>query len=186
MNIQRDWAMPNKETFKIKPIQELIKDCISMQLSSVRRPLVIADAFAGNAEFLKLWCDKDRLLLNDINPYTSVPSHKDGIVFLKLITSSSVDIAIFDPPYSPRQVSECYKNHGYKVTQEATQSRFASDCKDEIARILRPHGIAICCGWNSNGIGKNRGFDMTHVLLVAHGGSHNDTIVTVERKEPNE
>jgi len=32
------------------------------------------------------------------------------------------------------------------------------------------------------GIGKNRGFEMVEILLVPHGGSKNDTIVTVERK----
>ena len=37
----------------------------------------------------------------------------------------------------------------------------------------------------SNGIGKNRGFEMLEILLVPHGGSKNDTIVTVERKLPD-
>lgn len=33
-----------------------------------------------------------------------------------------------------------------------------------------------------NGIGLKRGFEMIEILLVPHGGSKNDTIVTVERK----
>jgi hypothetical protein len=32
------------------------------------------------------------------------------------------------------------------------------------------------------GLGKNRGFEMQRILLVAHGGSKNDTMVTVELK----
>jgi len=56
------------------------------------------------------------------------------------------------------------------------------DIKNEMARIIKPHGIAICCGWSSGGIGKNRGFEILEILLVPHGGSKNDTIVTVERK----
>jgi hypothetical protein len=40
----------------------------------------------------------------------------------------------------------------------------------------------MCFGWNSSGIGIKRGFELIEVLLVCHGGSHNDTIVTVERK----
>jgi len=32
------------------------------------------------------------------------------------------------------------------------------------------------------GLGKNRGFKMARILLVPHGGSKNDTIVTVENK----
>lgn len=45
-----------------------------------------------------------------------------------------------------------------------------------------PGGLAISCGWNSNGFGRNRGFELVRVLLVAHGQHHNDTIVIVERK----
>ena len=44
----------------------------------------------------------------------------------------------------------------------------------------------MCFGWNSNGVGKVRGFEIIEILLIAHGGSHNDTIVTVERKFTNE
>lgn len=40
----------------------------------------------------------------------------------------------------------------------------------------------ISFGWNSNGIGKKHHFDITRILVVAHGGHHNDTIVTVEKK----
>ena len=32
------------------------------------------------------------------------------------------------------------------------------------------------------GFGIQRGFKMERILLVPHGGPHNDTIVTVERK----
>jgi hypothetical protein len=31
-------------------------------------------------------------------------------------------------------------------------------------------------------MGKGRGYQMEELLLVAHGGAHNDTIVVVERK----
>ncbi|KKL75008.1 hypothetical protein LCGC14_2059240, partial [marine sediment metagenome] len=54
--------------------------------------------------------------------------------------------------------------------------------KDNLARLLKTNGIAICCGWSSQGLGKNRGFKIEEILLVPHGGSKNDTIVTVERK----
>ena len=32
------------------------------------------------------------------------------------------------------------------------------------------------------GVGHKYGFDMTRVLLIPHGGHHNDTICTVEVK----
>jgi len=43
-------------------------------------------------------------------------------------------------------------------------------------------GIAISFGWNSNGFGKKLGFEIIEILIVPHGSSHNDTIVTIERK----
>ena len=38
-------------------------------------------------------------------------------------------------------------------------------------------------GWYSGGIGKSNGFEQVKILLVAHGGNHNDTICTVEIKK---
>jgi hypothetical protein len=42
--------------------------------------------------------------------------------------------------------------------------------------------MAISFGWSSNGIGKTLNFEQLEILIVAHGGIHNDTICTVERK----
>lgn len=42
--------------------------------------------------------------------------------------------------------------------------------------------MVITCAWNSGGIGAGLGFEQQEILLVAHGGWHNDTIVTVEKK----
>ncbi len=47
---------------------------------------------------------------------------------------------------------------------------------------MKKDGIVISFGWNTNGIGKTKGFEIIEILMVAHGGSHNDTICTVERK----
>lgn len=92
------------------------------------------------------------------------------------------DIVLYDPPYSTRQVSESYHNFGFEVTQSDTQASWRRKHLDEIARILKPNGKCICFGWNSNGIGIKRGFNLYRVLIVAHGGSHNDTLVTCEIK----
>lgn len=86
------------------------------------------------------------------------------------------------PPYSPRQVSECYKHFGCNVTMSTTQASFWSEHKKQISRIVKLGGKVICFGWNSGGIGQSYGFDMTRVLLIPHGGHHNDTICTVEIK----
>jgi len=39
-------------------------------------------------------------------------------------------------------------------------------------------------GWNSCGMGDRHGFEQIEILLVAHGGAHNDTICLAERRRP--
>lgn len=170
MKIERIWAMPNSNTFQILPIKELLK-------REVKSSDCWIDAFANTSKIAKI--------TNDLNPTYDTDYHLDALDFFKQFEGNSVDGVLYDPPYSLRQVSECYKNVGIAVTSETTQSSWRSKHIDEIARILKPNGKVICFGWNSSGVGTVRGFELQEILLVAHGGSHNDTIVTVETKIEN-
>jgi len=163
--ISRVWAMPNSNTFSIKPIGELI----SRHLSGLS-----IDPFANS--------NKLATVTNDLNPEYDTNYHMDALAFLKLFGDNSIDVVLFDPPYSPRQVSECYKAMHMAVNMQTTQSSFWANMKKEISRIVKPQGKVITCGWNSGGIGKTAGFIQLEILLVPHGGWHNDTIVTVEQK----
>lgn len=87
---------------------------------------------------------------------------------------------------SKHTFSMCYKGVGLPVDNKTTQSSFWSNQKKEIARIVKTGGKVISFGWNSGGIGKKLGFEIERILLVPHGGHHNDTIVTVERKVIND
>ncbi len=133
------------------------------------------DPFANRSRLAKI--------TNDLNPDFETDYHLDALDFLNQFESNSVDFVFYDPPYSLRQVSECYKNVGIEVTMETTQSSWRTKHINEISRILKPGGLVMCFGWNSSGVGKKRGMELIDVLLVPHGGSHNDTIVTVERKK---
>jgi len=167
MKMSRVWAMPSKNTFGIKPIKQLIKKYICEGEKWI-------DAFANTS--------KIATITNDLNPEYDTDYHMDALDFFKMFDNNSIDGVFYDPPYSPRQVSECYKNVGIPVTMETTQSSWRRKHLDEIARIVKPNGKVLCFGWNSSGVGKTRGFELVEVLLVPHGGSHNDTIVTVEKK----
>ena len=68
---------------------------------------------------------------------------------------------------------------------QTTQASFWGDMKKEIQRIIKDYGTVITFGWNSGGIGKTKGFEIKEILMVAHGGWHNDTICTVEVKKLN-
>lgn len=169
MKIRRAWAMPNANTFSIKPIKDLI------QKEFAGHPKAI-DPFVRNSPF------KDLCLSNDLDTDVMADFHLDALDFLRKRKSARFELVLFDPPYSPRQVSEVYKKMGRSVNMQTTQASFWGDIKAEIARITCPGGRVITCGWNSGGVGKKYGFEIVEVLLVAHGGWHNDTIVTVEEK----
>lgn len=164
--IERKWAMPNKNTFSIKPIKELILDELTEG--------IWIDPFANS--------NKLATITNDLNVEYDTDYHMDALDFLKLFPDNSIDGILYDPPYSPRQVSECYNNVGLSVTWDTTKSSFWSNHKREISRILKLNGKVITFGWNSGGIGASNGFSIKRILLVPHGGWHNDTICTVEVK----
>lgn len=163
--------MPNKQTFDIKPINNLINKYIGPR----KNDYISIDPFANK--------NKIACITNDLDSQYSTNYNLDALDFLQMFDDSSVDFVLFDPPYSPRQLSECYKSLGKSVNFETTQASFWSNMKNEISRIVKENGIVICFGWNSQGIGKTRGFSMEEILLVAHGGQHNDTICTVEVKK---
>tara|TARA_R100000654_G_scaffold30850_1_gene55732 strand:- start:481 stop:975 length:495 start_codon:yes stop_codon:yes gene_type:complete len=121
-------------------------------------------------------------ITNDLNKGIATDYNLESLEFLKLFETNSIDGVFFDPPYSPRQISECYKGFGKKVLIEDTQSSFWSIRKAEIARLLKPGGLCLSFGWNTNGIGKKHNFEILEILLVAHGAAHNDTICIVEKK----
>ena len=160
--------MPNKETFKIKPIAELLPMYVGNGKGWI-------DPFANDnspAEFT-----------NDINPDKNTLYHLESEEFIKQLVGK-YDGCLFDPPYSLEQLKRSYENIGRKFTMRDGQiaNRWTAT-KDLISDKLRPGAFTISFGWNSNGFGITRGFQIFEILLVSHGAGHNDTIVTVEYKE---
>jgi len=164
LRITRAWAMPDRYTFRIPQIGGIIGEYL-------KAGEVWADPFCGRYSPATLTNDAD-----EDNPATY---HLDGLDFLKSLADKSVDGVLFDPPYSVEQALRKYipSHNG-----TAGRSEYHCRCMDEIGRIIKDGGCAICFNWNSNGIGMNRGFALIQILLIAHGACHNDTIVTVERK----
>lgn len=170
MWLSRKWAMPNKETFSIKPIKELIEYWISLKNEGL-----IIDPFARNSRIADV--------TNDLDSEYDTDYHLDALEFLQTFQDESISMVLFDPPYSPRQVSEVYKKIGRSVNMQTTQSSYWGNLKKEISRVTGWGSRVITCGWNSGGIGMKYGFAIEQILLVPHGGWHNDTIITVECRE---
>lgn len=175
MEMQRIWAMPNGKTFTIKPIKELIKDELIKG--------VVLDPFANEHSISEIMTNEQTYITNDLDTGFDTKYHLDALDFFKQFDDESVDMVLYDPPYSPRQVSEVYKALDRTVNMQTTQSSYWGNQKKEIGRILKHGGKVITFGWNSGGIGKTQGFEISKILLVAHGGWHNDTICTVEIKK---
>ena len=75
MMINRCWAMPNKWTFKIKPIAELLKRYVGSGDNWI-------DPFAG--------MNSPAEITNDLNPEFS-ENNFDALSFLKSLSSNAVD-----------------------------------------------------------------------------------------------
>ena len=160
--------MPSRWTFTIKPIKELLKEELTIG--------IWIDPFAG--------ANSPASITNDLRENMPTKYHIDALDFLKSYGSNSIDGVLFDPPYSITQAKECYDGYGMdKLNTKPTSMKYWAECKNHIARIIKPKGKVICFGWNSMGCGINRGFVMSRILLVPHGGSKNDTICTVEIKK---
>lgn len=168
MIINRVWAMPNKWTFQIKPIAELLTRYIGDGKGWI-------DPFAGETSPANF--------TNDIREEAPTINHLDALVFLGLFNDNSARGCLFDPPYSEEQ---CLRSYKAKFKGTAGRAEYWARCKDEIARIIEATGAVISCCWDSTGMGIGRGFEIIEVLLVCHGACHNDTIVTVERKIQSE
>lgn len=162
--------MPSADTFSVPVIGEMVKRYLATAKVS-------CDPFARN----KRWATHT----NDLNPKTEAEHHMDAEAFMMMLAGKGVkcDLAIFDPPYSPRQISECYKEAGITVGMKETQNAaLYARMKSALLPILTPDAIVLSFGWNSAGMGKKHGFEQIEILLVCHGAAHNDTICLAEQR----
>lgn len=166
-NMEHAWAMPNGRTFTIPPIKAFVERFLHGS--------IIVDPFANECTY--------GTLTNDLNSEFNTTCHMDALTFLSMLQPSTVDTVLYDPPYSITQAAQLYRSYGKdKLEVSVANMKYWKLCKDAIAACLKQGGVCLSFGWNSNGLGKNRGFEMTDILLVAHGGSKNDTICCREVK----
>lgn len=172
MIITKAWAMPSAWTFTIKPIKALLDRYVGDGSGWV-------DMYAG--------MNSPAEYTNDMLQNRNALFNLDALDFCTSVLpglkpAGGFNGVLFDPPYSYRQVSEHYKEVGKKATAMDTSANFYNRVMNAVCDQIKPGGFAITCGWNTNAFGKNRGFEQIEILIVAHGGHHNDTLVTVERK----
>ncbi len=178
MIFTRKWAMPNHETFSIKPIGCFVDRYMGLIEKHTGKKQISIDPFARDCDIATF--------TNDLNPETKAQYHDDVLVFLGKLKEKNIiaDTVLFDPPYSLRQMKEMYQGIGIdKLTMADTQraGRWGGE-KNIIAELLSKDGTVLSFGWHSNGMGKKRGFEIVEILLVSHGSAHNDTICIAEQR----
>lgn len=171
MKIEYHYSPPNHQTFKIKPIKKLLQKHINLN-----HQLVI-DPFSNRNHGFSTYT-------NDLNPTSQTTHNLEASEFLSLFKPRSIDVILFDPPYSLRQLKECYNNVGLSLTQNDTQ-HYWSNLKNQMSNLLKSGGKIFSFGWSSVGLGKNRNFTKKEIHIICHGGNHNDTIITIEQKNPD-
>jgi hypothetical protein len=168
--MRREWAMPNTETFDIPVIGAFVRKYLAHSRCSI-------DLFARNKALASI--------TNDLNPETQAMHHFEALEFLEHVSTLNVrpDLAIFDPPYSLEQCARSYRDVGRRVTEQDTQifGRWTAH-RDVLAHVLADDAVVLSFGWSSQGMGRKHGFVLEEVLLVCHGGGHNDTICIAERR----
>ena len=158
-----EWAMPSRWTFQIPPIAEFVA-------RHLQGAVVVVDPFCGTSTIASH--------RNDL-----AQDGEDAEMFCRRLLAEGVkaDAVLFDPPYSPRQIAECYSAAGLKAGAEQTQnSALCARVHNPLRDLLKPGGVALSFGWNSSGFGK--AWPLIDLLLVRHGGAHNDTICVAQRK----
>ena len=164
MTITRSWAMANHNTLSIKPIRALFDK---------HKFGVTVDPFARDCELCEF--------TNDLNKETKAKSNKYALEFLKEL--AEMNFVVYDPPYSLRQVKECYDSFGTGFNFKDSQNAIRwTDERDVIASKQNEGDKVLSLGWSTTCMGKKRGYEIEEILIVSHGAAHNDTLCTVERK----
>jgi hypothetical protein len=135
---------------------------------------VVMDLFARTCP----WGD----IRNDLNPQYLKSGHtnmnRDALDLVTEWQTASVDVILFDPPFSSRQDADKYG--GDLDASLWTNPKYMADIGKEMYRILEPGGYVIKCGYNSNA--PDSRFTFVRGYVSYYGGCRQDVIFTIWKK----
>lgn len=158
----------NKNTHTHIGYQKAFRECREFFLH--KKDHTVLDLFARECP----WGD----YRNDINPKflkQNTNMCMDALEAAKEFKNSTIDIILFDPPFSNRMDADKYKEVGRASLW--TDPKYISDIGKEMYRILNPFGLIIKAGFNSNPPDPRLVFVKGYVSH--YGGSRNDVIFTI-------
>ena len=163
MEMEYLFEMPSVNTFTMPKLRKWVLGMCQGKVLNV---------FGGKTKLSRFY-NKGKIIHNDLNPDIDSDTHYNAMEIDYFFPRSSFDTAILDPPYTMYQAVHSYD--GYRC-QDITRVRNAVD------KLVRSGGIVISLGYNSTGMSHRRGYKKSALLIVNSGGSHNDTMVLVEKK----
>lgn len=116
---------------------------------------------------------------NDIDPGTAADVHMDAMAFLRSVRPRSLDAVIIDPPFSFNQAQRHYRASGGRFLGVG----WIPAVRRLAGTRLRRGGLMFCLGWDGNGAGDRRRFELVRVVVCCHGQARNATIMTIDRKK---
>jgi hypothetical protein len=124
-------------------------------------------------------------ITNDLNTAFNTDFNLEFKDFAEVLQGShhTIDLLLFDPPYSLRQLKDCYDGIGKDLKLWQTQNMW-KEGKDKLATIMPVGSYAISLGWTTSGFGKGRGFEKkeVHVFEQSAREDRYSMLLTVERK----
>ena len=133
----------------------------------IKKPSI--DPFARDCT----WAD----VTNDLDTSKKAMFNLDALNFIKTFENNSIKLILFDPPFSTSQE----KKYAFNSNLYAADSNKISQLYKEAFRVLSPGGVMVKLGYNSTR--PHPGLKLKHLILVNFGGSRNDVIVSIWRKE---
>ena len=170
------------EPFSNKHIRKILNEYIRLAtVNNNYKTISACDPFARNS----FTNNTDGFITNDLNDMMPTNFNLEFAEFALMMAElgKEFDLVLFDPPYSLRQLKDCYDNIGFQLEQWQTQKPWSRG-KDILAPLVKPGGYVISFGWHSHGFGTHRGFAKKAVYVFESMGREEryDTIMTIERK----
>ena len=174
MNIKRiqEASSAGKETHKHKSLQAAFRYCREHLQHDPDHSVL--DLFARKCP----WGD----FRNDLNPefltagYTNM-CH-DALEAAQRFNRSTIDIILFDPPFSSRMDADKYDEVG--PASLWTNPKYISDLGKAMNEILTTNGYIIKCGFNSNP--PHPSLQLVRMYVSHYGACRNDMLVTIWQK----
>ena len=171
----------SSEPFSNPHIRKVIDRVMNEVLYNTCGNATLCDPFARESFTTQL----PNCITNDLNQDFNTDFNLEFKEFAYTIQERgfSIDLLLFDPPYSLRQLKDCYDGVGKDLELWQTQNMWKVG-KDVLASMMPVGSYAISLGWTTAGFGKNRGFEKTeiHVFEQAAREDRYSLLVTVERK----